>query len=214
MLKIVLTGGSGSGKTAIQRVIQQSFGDQVLPVRELASEVLRDFNCAVGSMEPATIKRVQHEIYVRQKGREQEACEPAPAVARVLLLDRGTIDGAAYWPEGPEAFWTTMGTSHAAELTRYDAAVWLETAAAVGLYPGDVSNQLRKEGADDAVAHGDRILTLWQPHPNLTIVRAFPDFDIKVQTVVTIIRKLVDRAATATSVGPVVSRQLLSNPSK
>lgn len=202
MLRVVLTGGSGSGKTAIQRVIKQNFGDQIVMVAELASEVLRDFNCAVGEMHPATIRRVQHEIYVRQKSREKEARELASVDAKVLLLDRGTIDGAAYWPEGPKAFWTAMETSHAAELARYDAVVWLETAAAVGLYPGETSNQVRKEDADDALSRGDRILALWQPHPNLTIVRALPDFDVKVQTVVTLMRKLVGRATESKNTVP------------
>ena len=194
MLNLVLTGGSGSGKTAIQKILEQNFGERLSLVKELASEVLRDFHCAVGDMDPATIRQVQREIYVRQKYREREALAIAPAGARVLLLDRGTIDGAAYWPEGPDAFWTAMGTSHADELSRYDAAVWLETAAAVGLYPGEESNQVRKEDAMDSLMRGDRILALWRPHPKLTIVRASPDFDVKVQTVLALTQELIGLA--------------------
>ena len=49
---------------------------------------------------------------------------------RILLCDRGTLDGAAYWPGEPEEFFAAIGTSLEAELARYDAVIFFETAAA------------------------------------------------------------------------------------
>jgi hypothetical protein len=36
----------------------------------------------------------------------------------VVLCDRGTVDGAAYWPDGEAEFWAQLGTSRELELSR------------------------------------------------------------------------------------------------
>ena len=62
---------------------------------------------------------------------------------RVLLCDRGTVDGAAFWPEeAPEGFFETMGTSLEEQLRRYDAVIFFESAAV-----GDITIERRKPGA-------------------------------------------------------------------
>ncbi len=81
------------------------------------------------------------------------------------------------------AYWDDVGSTHNAELARYDAVIWLETAAALGIYDGDASNAVRFERADAAVEAGRALLTLWGPHPRLRHVGAFVHFDDKVSAV-------------------------------
>jgi hypothetical protein len=92
---------------------------------------------------------VQRQIYRLQVQQEQDLAQQHPD--KILLLDRGTIDGAAYWPEGAEDYWRDLGTTHAAELRRYDLVIWMESAAALGLYDGDASNFCRFEDAPAAI---------------------------------------------------------------
>jgi len=69
----------------------------------------------------------QRRIYHLQLEHERTANATIADPAGVLLLDRGTVDGSGYWPEGPEDYWRELGTSAAAELARYDAVIWLQT---------------------------------------------------------------------------------------
>ena len=49
---------------------------------------------------------------------------------RILLCDRGTLDSTVYWPANDDkGFFATLGTSLDAELARYDAVIFFETAA-------------------------------------------------------------------------------------
>ena len=45
----------------------------------------------------------------------------------LILCDRGTLDGLAYWPEAEESFWAELGSSRSAELARYAAVIHLRT---------------------------------------------------------------------------------------
>ncbi|HEX8913674.1 MAG TPA: AAA family ATPase, partial [Humisphaera sp.] len=129
---------------------------------------------------------VQRRIYRWQLDQEQRLAAAHPG--RTLLLDRGTIDGAAYWPDGAEAYWADVGTTHAAELARYDTVIWLETAAALGIYDGDASNAVRFEDAASAVEAGRTLLRLWGPHPDLRHVGAFVTLEDKVAAVAELLR--------------------------
>ena len=76
-------------------------------------------------------RSVQRAIFEVQRSLEDIQASLFPD--RVLLCDRGTIDGGAYWPDGDGAFFEAMGTTHEAELGRYDAVLFFESAAAAGL---------------------------------------------------------------------------------
>jgi hypothetical protein len=104
--------------------------------------------------------------------RELEAVADAGARA-VVLCDRGTVDGAAYWP-GPDEFWPSVGTTLAAELARYDAVLHLRTPSSSHGY--NRVNPLRIESADEAAAIDARILDAWAAHPRRIIIAAAPDF--------------------------------------
>ena len=112
--KIVLTGGPCAGKTTMAEVLARAFHSSVTNVPEAASLL---FSGGFPRFPPLESQRAtQRAIFHVQ--RELEATYSARFPERVLILDRGTVDGAAYWPEGPEAYFVTFGTNLQEELAR------------------------------------------------------------------------------------------------
>ena len=181
MQRIVLTGGPGAGKSVISRHLARVHPDRFIRVPEAATQVYDRLQTRWDRLDLPGRRDVQRQIYHLQVQQEDRTAAEHPQ--RGLLLDRGTIDGAAYWPEGAEAYWRDLNTSHERELNRYDAIIWMETAAALGIYDGDASNTCRFEDADAAVASGRLLLNLWGGHPNLKHVGAFANLDDKVAAV-------------------------------
>lgn len=188
---IVLTGGPGAGKTVVTAALLAKWPGRLVLVPEAATAVYTKLNTRWDKLDLAGQRRVQTIMYQHQL--EQEARFAADHPGAVLLLDRGTIDGAAYWPDGAEAFWPAIGTTLAAELARYDQVLWLETAAALGIYDGSASNEVRFEDAAGAVDSGRRLLRLWRDHPHLHHVGAFVSMDDKIAAVVEIVSDLLAR---------------------
>jgi hypothetical protein len=93
--------------------------------------------------------------------------------AAVVLCDRGTVDGAAYWP-GPESFWESVGTTREREMSRYNAVIHLRTPPIDGGY--NQVNPLRTESAASAADIDVRLLEIWDGHPRRFIVPPSLDF--------------------------------------
>lgn len=116
--------------------------------------------------------------------RELEAATAGAGIA-VALCDRGTIDGAAYWP-GPGPLWDAVGTTLDVELTRYDAVIHLRSPAANMGY--DRSNPLRIETAVEAHAIDERIAMAWAQHPRRFEIAPASSFLAKAARAVEILR--------------------------
>jgi len=181
MKRIVLTGGPGAGKTVVAARLAAEQPDRFALVPEAATQVYALLQTRWDRLDAAGRHDVQRRIYRLQ--REQEDRITAQHPTKTLLLDRGTIDGAAYWPEGSDAYWRDLGTTHAAELARYDAVILLQTSAALGLYDGDDSNFCRFEDADGAIASDNLLEALWRAHPRLLKVSACATLEDKVNRV-------------------------------
>jgi len=183
MSRIVLTGGPGSGKTVISKRIARDQPDRFILVPEAATQVYDALQTRWDRLDLEGRRVVQRKIYQLQIDQEDRTARANPGM--VLLLDRGTIDGAAYWPEGPEDYWRDVGSSLESELKRYTAVIWMESAAALGhqFYDGDSSNACRFEDASSAVESGKLLLKLWGGHANLKHVGAFAEIDEKVAAV-------------------------------
>ena len=179
--RIVLTGGPGAGKTVITREIVNRFPDRFVLVPEAATQVYAALQTRWDRLDISGRRDVQRQIY--QVQREQEDRTLADHPHRTLLLDRGTIDGAAYWPEGPDDYWRDLDTTLSAELQRYDSVIWLQTAAVLGIYDGDASNECRFEHPEAAIASGNLLMQLWGTHPRVQKVDAFPHLPDKVAAV-------------------------------
>ena len=188
MKRIVLTGGPGAGKTLIAAMLARDQPDAFVVVPEAATQVYQQLRTRWDRIDAPARRDVQRRIYALQLEQEERAAREA--AGKVLLLDRGTIDGAAYWPDGPDHYWQELGTSHPVELARYDAVVWLETCAAVGAYDGDLSNAARHEDTRLAISRGNAVLRLWEAHPRLVRVMACPRFEDKVAAASGVLRTL------------------------
>ncbi len=163
--RVVLTGGPGGGKTTAADLFRRELGERVVVVPEAATILFSG-----GFPRPIDgegRRAVQTAIFHVQRNLEdvQSACFPD----RLLLCDRGTLDGAAYWPTTPDDFLRELGTSWAAELGRYDAVVFFESAAVGGLGI-EGGNRARVEGLKEAAALDARLREVWGRHPCFTLV--------------------------------------------
>ncbi|MGZ5970021.1 MAG: AAA family ATPase, partial [Polyangiales bacterium] len=109
---------------------------------------------------------------------------------RILLCDRGTIDGAAYWPDDPAGFYEAVGTTEAAELARYDAVIFFESAA-IGGTAIEGGNPVRIESNDEAVELDHRLRAIWSKHPRFFVVRHNPSFFKKITFGLTALESIV-----------------------
>jgi len=178
--RIVLTGGPGAGKTATLEMIRHTFCPHVRVLPEAAGIIF-------GGGFPRAYKgggrkAAQRAIFCVQRELESAAAQDNAAV---LLCDRGTVDGLAYWP-GPEDFWSAVGTTRDAELRRYDTVIHLRTPASSAGY--NWSNRLRIESAEEAAAIDERILYAWDGHPHRIVVPNATDFLTKATRVIDVIR--------------------------
>lgn len=173
--RIVVTGGPGGGKTTAADLFRREIGDRVVVVPEAATLLF-----AGGfprSTEVHARRSAQRAIYHVQKNLEdvQSALYPE----RILLCDRGTLDGAAYWPaEGP-SFYEAVGSSMEAELHRYDAVLFFQSAAAGG-HSTQGNNPTRIETLAEAADLDRRLQALWSQHPRFTLVPHNPSFVKKI----------------------------------
>lgn len=184
-----MTGGPGAGKSVITQRLTAVDPDRFVLVPEAATQVYAARQTRWDRLDLAGQRDVQRAIYRLQREQEDRIARENPG--KILLQDRGTIDGAAYWPDGAEHYWPDLGTSLPQELARYDAVLWLQTAAALGIYDGDTSNDCRFEDAAAAIASGEKLVGLWGGHPMFRKVSAFADLDLKVAAVAAAIEAVI-----------------------
>lgn len=166
--RVVLTGGPGAGKTAILELIRQSFCEHVKILPESASIV---FGGGFPRGEADLMRKAaQRAIFYVQRELEAAADAGNPAI---VLCDRGTVDGDAYWPGGDD-LWASVGTTVEEQLRRYDAVIHLRTPTGADGY--NHQNPLRVESAMEAAAIDARVARAWERHPRRFIVEASSEF--------------------------------------
>jgi hypothetical protein len=184
-LKVVcLTGGPCAGKTAITAIIKRQFARELHVVPESASILYK--GGFPRSSNAAEMKCVQQAIYHVQSSSEALAKIQLAGV-QALVCDRGTLDGAAYWPQSRAHFCRSMGSHLKKEFSRYDIVIHLETANEGEGYESD--NTIRTESAREAQALDRKIQKAWEGHPRRFFVSSRASFLEKIEEVLTLLRR-------------------------
>lgn len=163
--RICVTGGPGGGKTTASDLFRREIGEKIVVVPEAATMLFAGGFPRV--KEEEAVRSTQKAIYSVQKNIEdiQSALFPE----RTLLCDRGTVDGAAYWPGEPEDFFAEINSTLEIELSRYDSVIFFETAA-VGGISIEGGNPIRNESLEAAIKLDRKLRSLWSQHPKFIFV--------------------------------------------
>ena len=184
--RIVLTGGPGGGKTTAADLFRRELGERVVIVPESATILFAGGFPRAAQLDAK--RSAQAAVFHVQ--RNLEDVQSAMFPDRILLCDRGTIDGAAYWPNHERDFFEAMGTTFERELQRYDAVVFFETAAVAG-DSIEGGNPVRTESLAEAVELDGRLRRLWSRHPRFMLVPHHSSFLHKITAGLAMLQSIV-----------------------
>ena len=102
---------------------------------------------------------------------------------KLLVMDRGTIDGAAYWPNGGDDFFAEVGSTFEAEIKRYDLVIYLESAGADAYEFNRKRNPARTETWEAARTLDELTRKMWEKHPNIVVIHNNTAFSEKISSV-------------------------------
>ena len=185
--KIVLTGGPSGGKTTALSILKETFGNKIALVQEAAT-LIYSGGFPRKDNSPLHIEHAQNIIFYTVHQLEQLAEETSPA--DIIVCDRGSIDGAVYWPKGPEDFFKAMNTTLDAELDRYDAVLHLSPPPEKDFYQ---ATNVRTESLQQAFEIDDKILKIWEKHPNRLVVPREKHYFEKAEIIKNFVEKMLSK---------------------
>jgi predicted ATPase len=199
--KIVLTGGPCAGKTTCLRSIRAQFGAAIAAVPEAATLLLDSGfpppnHERIRACQDEWIYSFQGAILSLQQTLEEtwerlaRRCQ-----ARLLVCDRGLLDGAAYWPGGRQAFLRHFGLARDECFARYHSVLHLQSLAEAHphLY-GPRDNASRYESVEEAVGVERAVRAAWEGHPGLLVLAAEAEPQAKIARVLDQIGALLSRS--------------------
>lgn len=185
MKRIALTGGPNGGKTTALSVLKETFGSKIELVPEAATMIFSGgFPRKDGSREH--VETAQRLIYFSSVHLEDLAMQTSHA--DIVVCDRGTVDGAVYWPGGIEDFFKSMNTSLEAEMARYDAVIHLSPPLKAEFYQ---STRVRTETLEEAARIDRKILKIWETHPNRLVIPSMNHYFQKAELIKNFVETLL-----------------------
>ena len=196
IIRVALTGGPCGGKTTCQTKVEKEFGSQIISAPEVASVLLTNLFPAPGN-DPESIERWSHSfqqsVLPTQMAMEDQFLEMAQRNAsRLLLTDRGALDGAAYLGKGLGYFLDRFNLSLEEIYSRYDMVIHFETLAMSDpdLYEKlKATNPARYENARDAIHIDTALQEVWRGHPNWVLIPAESSIAEKTNRLVGLLNK-------------------------
>lgn len=183
MKKIAITGGPCAGKTKSLNLLQQVYraqGYTVLTIPEAATTLLNS-----GISAPVFGAREFQRAVLRMQLASEQIFENISRNTENALIfcDRGVWDGAAYI--AADEFVQLVrgeGLSPNTLNARYDAVLCLSSVAKSpsGNYSNE-NNTARFENREEAVQVDNRIISVWQTHPEFYLIPVRDTFEEKLQ---------------------------------
>ncbi len=187
-LRVVVTGGPGGGKTTALDLFRRELGDKITVVPESATVL---FSGGITRTDDAqVVKMVQKTIFHLQKNLEDIYKIQYPD--RLLVCDRGSLDGLAYWPGTEDDFFKDVNSTFEDEIARYDAVIFFESAAASGQ---DISsnNPVRNESCEQAAQLDKKLQKIWARHPQFYFVGSSESFVRKIMFGIMTLENVINR---------------------
>lgn len=197
MRRVVITGGPCSGKTSCLKAVQEQLSEQIVVIPEVATILLQGgfpvpaqpfanwpdkFHCIL-----------QEAILNLQRSLEEAYFLIAQATEKtVLVCDRGILDGAAYWPDGLEAYLKHFAICPHTINAQYDAVIHLESlATAMPEQFSIMGNKHRYESLTEAQERERATYQAWLNHPLRLFIPGNQPLDDKIEQVLTLIRSFL-----------------------
>lgn len=198
MLKCVITGGPGAGKTEIMSHLTQILEDRgykIFVVPESPTELILN---GIKPSKHISLVDFQNFVLDKQLAKEKLYDEAANYYNKdkvIIFYDRGILDACAYVDKTPtfENMLKERGLTISDIYARYDAVLHLVTAAdgAEKFYQwndptkADVGNNAaRGESPEEARIKDKKTLEAWIGHPHLRVFDNSTDFNGKIQRVI------------------------------
>lgn len=189
---IVVTGGPGSGKSTALASLHKEQGQILHIIPEAATIIFQQLGVRYPSNESWRVRQFQQEVYSIQQSFETLASiETAISGKKGVIVDRGSLDNAAYLPGGVAELEHVCNTEHALELERYGAVLYLAPP------PRDVyerhlsTNVSRRENYEEAVAVSAKTRDAWASHPHFYEIDG-TDWSQKMHNFRHVLGKLID----------------------
>jgi predicted ATPase len=193
---IVLTGGPCSGKSTVLRALQEEFGDQLVIVPEVATVLLAGgFPVPGKDLEwSASWQEAFQGAVLPMQVSFEKGCALVATQRKVKLLvcDRGMLDGAAYTPGGVEEFCSRYGLDEVETNRRYKTIIHLESLATCEPERyGKTGNDARFEPLERAQELEMATRAAWQGHKHRVVIEGRRGIEGKISEAIGIVRYLL-----------------------
>jgi predicted ATPase len=178
---VVVTGGPGAGKTALLEVAQRDLCGHVVVLPEAASILWRGQfprHPTIAGRKAAQRAIVRVQVEMQRMTIEEGA-------AALIVCDRGTLDGLAYWPGSESEYFEDIMSTRQRELDRYATVVHMRTPP---VDHGYAASPFRIESAAEAAQLDARIDAAWSAHPRRFVIDSDDDFVSKLHRALDVIR--------------------------
>lgn len=185
--RIVFTGAPSSGKSTVLGALKNLVPKSVVLVPETATMLL------MGGYPPPAVKSLAEQrafqgmILNLQKNLEEMLLLKNPGATH-MILDRATLDGAAYWPKGPQGFYREFGINFERELKKYDHVLFFNLPAQKH-FGGTHQNRFHDYGQSNDF--GKKQHAIWKKHSSFIEIPAYDDFSKKVKHVIDVLLGLI-----------------------
>lgn len=184
---IVLVGGPGSGKSGIMKLLQARPDLHCVP--EVASIVIGQVNI---KPDKYPNKHFQKLIYDVSSLFEVRAAHYATMHGKLgVVLDRAKRDGAGYFDGGIEEYERVVNANIEDDQDRYKIVICLDVPPEDIYEKVRVNNPNRPEDYQQARKRADKVLEVWQNHPNFVFIGNDGGWDEKVNKVMKAIDKVL-----------------------
>ncbi len=181
---IVLTGGPCSGKSGLMDILRREIGAVVHCVPEVATIIIGQVGATPPVNDTVAARRFQRTLYRVQRGFETVSdIQAIQDGKQALLVDRGTVDIAAYLDGGIKGLEDVCRTTKEFEYAQYDIVICLEVPPKDVYEANRKKNPARQESYKQAVARGKRVAEVWSEHPHFRLIKNGKSWDHKVAAV-------------------------------